>query len=682
MSLSVPKALLALLLPLISGIALGAPPETKALKDARMKWWKDARFGLFLHWGTYSVPAGEWNGKTNYAEWIREEAHIPLDQYVKFAQEFNPVKFDADKWVSMAKNAGMRYIVITTKHHEGFNMFASKYTDYNIMNTPFHRDVMKELSEAVRKQGLHMGWYHSIMDWDHPDYLPRRSWEDRPVDGADYKRFVQYLRNDVTQLLTDYGPIGVMWFDGEWESTWNHEYGQALYDLCRQLQPNVIVNNRVDVGRSGVAGMSTQNGTAGDYGTPEQEIPPQGLPGTYWETCMTMNDHWGYNKNDHDYKTTEDLVRKLVDICSKGGNFLLNIGPTAEGEFPPEAIDRLQGIGKWMKVNNRAIYDTDASPFPTNLAWGRCTQGTANHHPVLYLDVFDWPTNGELVVPGIGNTPIKAYALADTGKELGVERREGDLVIKVPSAAPDPICSVVALEIQGSPVIYRTPEISASTDQIVQPVTVTMSAGAGSLAIHYTLDGSEPTASSPLYSGPIDVSSDTVVTAKTFDHGKAVSSASVRKFTVVKPLPAASVANLQPDLAYKVYAGNWDNVPDFSSLTPESNGTFGSIGVDKWPLREYFGLDISGYLNVPSDGVYNFELSSDDGSKLVIDGQTVVDNDGLHSMTAKTGSIALAKGLHAIRIGYFNKTGGLGLQLQWGLAGQALKPVDEPSMSH
>jgi alpha-L-fucosidase len=666
----------------IAGVAVSAPQETQAQKDARMKWWKDARFGLFLHWGTYAVPAGEWKGKDGYAEWIREEAHIPLAEYEPFAREFNPVDFNADKWVSMAKNAGMKYIVITSKHHEGFNMFASKYSDYNIMNTPFHRDPMKELAAACKKQGIKFCFYHSIMDWHHPDYLPRRGWEDRPVDGADFRRFVQYLRNEVTQLLTDYGPIGVMWFDGEWESTWNHEDGKALYELCRTLQPNVIVNNRVDVGRSGIEGVSVVSDTAGDYDTPEQTIPASGLAG-YWETCMTMNDHWGYNKDDHDYKSSQDLIRKLVDIASKGGNFLLNIGPTAKGDFPPESQKRLADLGAWMKVNGKAVYGTDRTPFRSALPWGRCTLSRSSGRSIFYLDVFDWPADGKLVVPGVGNRPLSARLLSDPHKLLKVDRRDSDLVVIVPTQAPDPNCSVVALEVEGEPLIYNTPTIETPSEMIVQPVPVTIETGSPRLLARYTLDGSDPTASSPEYNGPILISSDADLRVRAFFEGKPVSPIAEQKFQRVTPQPAVTADSvLNTGLAYQFYRGDWDQVPDFGSLTPQDSGTLAVIGLEKWPQLEHFGLRVTGYIQVPDDGVYRFELSSDDGSKLNVDGKLLIDDDGAHSMTTKAASIALAKGLHSIEIGYFNKTGGLGLALKLALAGQQLKPIDPSALWH
>ena len=227
-----------------------------AAPDSNMTWWRDARFGMFIHWGLYSIPAGEWPGKgTGHAEWIRESAQIPVQDYEKLRDQFNPVKFSADAWVAAAKGAGMKYVCITTKHHDGFCLFDTKQTDWSVMHTPFHRDIMKEMSEACHKQDMVQCWYHSIMDWHHPDYLPRRTWEQsiRPTDGADFERFNTYLKNEVTELLTNYGPIGVMWFDGQWEGTWTHPRGEELYNLCKKLQPNVIVNNRVDKGRRGAS---------------------------------------------------------------------------------------------------------------------------------------------------------------------------------------------------------------------------------------------------------------------------------------------------------------------------------------------------------------------------------------------------------------------------------------------
>ena len=395
-------------------LCTGSEGNDLLTREERMRWWREARFGLFIHWGLYAIPAGEWKGETNYGEWIMHSAVIPIEEYEKLKDQFNPVKFDADLWVRTAKRAGMKYIVITSKHHDGFCLFDSQYTDYDVMSTPFGRDILKELADACARHGLRIGWYHSIMDWHHPDYLPRRPWENRPAEGADFNRYVEHMRNQVRELMTGYGPVGVMWFDGEWEGTWNHEQGLALYALCRELQLDVIVNNRVDKGRSGMAGLTVDDRYAGDFGTPEQEIPATGLPGVDWETCMTMNRHWGYNKHDRDYKSETDLIRKLADIASKGGNFLLNVGPTAEGEFPPESIERLQAIGEWMETNGQAIYSTSASPF-ADLEWGRCTQKSLkNGNTRLYLHVFDWPSDGELTVPGIYNRPVQARLLSDS----------------------------------------------------------------------------------------------------------------------------------------------------------------------------------------------------------------------------------------------------------------------------
>jgi alpha-L-fucosidase len=433
-------------------VAAAVAPETRAERDARMKWWREARFGLFIHWGLYAIPAGEWKGKTDYGEWIRNNAQIPLAEYGKFVGQFNPVGFDADEWVRMAKDAGMKYIVVTSKHHDGFCLFDSGYTDFDVMSTPFKRDVLKGLSEACRKQSLVLCFYYSIMDWHQPDYLPRRAWEkDRTADGADFNRYVLFMKNALKELLIHYGPIGVLWFDGEWEKTWNEAYGRDLYQYVRGLQPTIIINNRVGASRSGMEGFSKAAGSAGDFGTPEQQIPATGLPGVDWETCMTMNDNWGYNSHDQNWKSTPDLIRKLVDIASKGGNFLLNVGPTAEGVFPAPSIERLRGIGAWMKINGESIYATQASPFP-KLSWGRCTQKSIQNGARLYLHIFDWPEDGKITVPDIRNEAKRAFFLADPQKRsLDVHRDGYSLVIGLPDRAPDPIDTVVVLEIAGKP---------------------------------------------------------------------------------------------------------------------------------------------------------------------------------------------------------------------------------------
>ena len=229
--------------------------ETPAQHDKRMGWFREARFGLFIHWGVYSVPAGEWAGKTNYGEWFMEETKMPVSQYEKFASRFNPVKFDASQWVQMAKNAGMKYIVITSKHHDGFGMWPSAQTDWCIKNTPFKRDPLKELAAACKKEGITFCFYHSIMDWHHPDWGTRRAWNDTATGSPDMDRYTAYMKAQLKELLTGYGPLGILWFDGEWESPWTNERGVDLYKYVRSLQPNTIVNTRVGKGRTGMAGM-------------------------------------------------------------------------------------------------------------------------------------------------------------------------------------------------------------------------------------------------------------------------------------------------------------------------------------------------------------------------------------------------------------------------------------------
>ena len=420
-----------------------------------MKWFAEARFGMFIHWGIYSVPAGEWKNRKDLGEWFLEDTHMPVSEYEKFAQQFNPAKFDAKAWVATAKGAGMKYIVITSKHHDGFGMFPSTQTDWCIKSTPFKRDPLKELSEACREAGIKFCLYHSIMDWHHPDWGTRRAWNDKATGKPDMDRYTAYMKRQLKELITNYHP-GILWFDGEWESPWTAERGEDLYAYVRSLQPDIIVNNRVGKARAGMEGMS-KGKSVGDYGTPEQNVPANGFgPGVYWESCMTMNNHWGYNKNDNDWKSPKYVIQTLlVDCASKGGNLLLNVGPTSEGLIPEPCVERLKAIGDWMKVNCESIYGTTASTIGKP-AWGRSTTKGKR----IYLHVFDWPKDGILNVDitNLNKTVTKAWLLLRTrakkplahgtkAKTVGIHySTELRLRVEIPSKPPDTIDTVIVLE--------------------------------------------------------------------------------------------------------------------------------------------------------------------------------------------------------------------------------------------
>ncbi len=423
--------------------------ESPADRDARMQWWREARFGMFIHWGLYAVPAGEYNGvkSDRIGEWIQDWANIPREEYEKYAAEFNPVEFDAAEWVRIAADAGMKYIVITSKHHEGFSIFDSDVSDYDIVDsTPYGKDPVAALSEECKKQGIKLCFYHSIMDWHHPSQYVEQDDRFRTAGSGQNRiledqkeEYVRYMKAQLKELVEKYDPA-VLWFDGEWVNWWTEPDGKDLYQYCRSLKPSIIVNNRVGKGRQGMQGMNKGPDYAGDFGTPEQEIPATGLPGSDWETCMTMNDTWGFKSYDENWKSTETLVRQLIDTASKGGNYLLNVGPTKEGLIPEASVTRLKEMGEWTKVNGEAIYGTSASPFET-LEWGRATIKDNK----IYLSVFDWP-KGALEVPLPQQEISKAYLLAAPDKELKIKKGENSLSISVPGKAPDVIATVIVLE--------------------------------------------------------------------------------------------------------------------------------------------------------------------------------------------------------------------------------------------
>lgn len=428
-------------------------PETPEQRDARMQWWREARFGMFIHWGLYAIPAGQWNGKpvASIGEWIMNNADIPVADYEKLAGQFNPTKFNAAEWVKIAKQAGMKYMVITSKHHDGFCLFKTAATKYNAVDgSPYGKDILKQLADECRKQGVVFCAYYSIMDWHHPaqtkegkKYNPTKIVDDRKAE------YVAFMKQQLKELIEQYD-VAVLWFDGEWPNWWTEPDGQDLYAYLRKLKPTLVINNRVGKGRKGMEGLSKgDQHYSGDFGTPEQQIPATGLPGVDWESCMTMNDTWGFKRDDHKWKSDKALIQNLIDVASKGGNYLLNVGPTAEGLIPPESVERLEKIGKWMAVNGESIYGTQASPFGKP-AWGRCTRkALSGGNSRLYLHVFDWPKDGKLVLPEAKFRPLAASLLAN-GQKLLVAQAGGKITIQVPEKAPDPIASVIVLDV-GSP---------------------------------------------------------------------------------------------------------------------------------------------------------------------------------------------------------------------------------------
>lgn len=416
--------------------------EATQKQDQKMEWWRDARFGMFIHWGLYAQPAGEWKGERipGISEWIMLNAKIPVKEYEQIAETFNPVKFNAEEWVKLAKYAGMKYIVITSKHHDGFAMFQSKASKYNIVDaTPFNRDPLKELADACKKYDMRLGFYYSqAQDWHEPGGTYRGITEGEPHWDPNLERepLMNYIDNkavpQVKEILENYDGLDILWWDTPIGMT--EEAANKLKSLTDEY-PDLITNNRL------------YGSWPGDFSTPEQHIPPTGLDYD-WEVCMTMNTSWGYKWYDENWKSSEDLVKMLVDIASKGGNFLLNVGPTAEGEIPGPSVERLKEIGSWMQKNGESIYGTSASPF-FKLPWGRCTVKKVKGGTNYYLHVFDWPRDGMLTVPGFKAHVQDVYLLSNPNQHFAWKYDGDDVNIHAPSVIFNEINTVVVVKTRG-----------------------------------------------------------------------------------------------------------------------------------------------------------------------------------------------------------------------------------------
>ncbi len=414
-----------------NGIREGSRQRPGARQDQRLTWWREARFGMFIHWGLYAIPAGTWQGQAvpGIGEWIMQRARIPVVEYEQLAQQFNPVNFDAAAWVALARMAGQRYLVITAKHHDGFCLFKSAFTRYNIVDaTPFGRDPLKELAAECQQQGVKLCFYYSqTQDWHHPDG-DGNDW-DYDEASKDFASYIEsYVKPQVRELLTNYGPIGLIWFDTPRRIT--VDQSQQLLDLVHQIQPDCLVNGRL-------------GNHLGDYASARDNVIPGQTLDADWETPATINDTWGFKAEDHNWKSTTTLIRDLVDIASKGGNYLLNVGPTAEGRIPEPSVERLLRVGAWLETNGKAVYGTTAGPLQ-GLDWCRTTAEPGR----VYLHVFDWPQNGVLTLDGLPGEVISARLLADALQAALPITAEGERVtIQAPATAPDAIDTVVVLEV-------------------------------------------------------------------------------------------------------------------------------------------------------------------------------------------------------------------------------------------
>ena len=439
-------------------------------QNQKMQWWGDARFGMFIHFGVYAQWGGMYHGhKMNKggAEWIMNRSKIPVQEYRDSAHNFNPAKYDAEEWVKMAKEAGMKYIVITSKHHDGFAMFDSKASDWNIVKaTVYKKDFLTPLANACKKYGMKLGFYYSqaqdwtnpggavgikkaIEGWANPDSsridnytaTHRGHWEPIQTSKTMAQYFDEVAIPQIKELLTNYGDIAILWWDTPVDMT--DDMAMKVQEILKKY-PNVIINDRLK-----------RPNFPGNFKTPEQRIPKwDELDNNYWETCMTMNGSWGYKSYDDKWKSTQTLVRNLIDVTSKNGNFLLNIGPKADGTFPQESIDRLKQIGQWMKLNGEAIYETKGSPF-SELSWGRCTQKSLKGNTILYFSVFEWPKEGKLILKDF-KTKVLSCELLESKTKLSYLSKISELEINLPEQMPNTIATVIKVVVSGDIVKQST----------------------------------------------------------------------------------------------------------------------------------------------------------------------------------------------------------------------------------
>jgi len=428
MSKSMSTLVLATSVAVLSASSIAAA-DSETQRAKRAEWFNEAKFGLFVHWGVYSVPAI--NKKGPYVTWKMHQEDIPVAEYEKFADAFKPTKFDANKWMAILKSAGMRYLTFTSKHHDGYCMFDSKLTDYDSVDRPAKQDFVRSLIKAARAAGVKISFYYSTLDWHHPQFK------------TDFPAYVNYMHGQVKELCTNYGPIDGLWFDGEWDFPFDAWRSRELVAMIRRLQPGAVINDRLGKGERGVNALC-------DFYTREQLVEIRKTSefergkGHPWEACMTIGTSWGYRKGDTPLKNAPELITTLVDTASRGGNFLLNVGPTADGEIPPKFVSRLQKIGKWLAKSGESIYGTYRSPF-NSLPAGKCTTKGSR----LYIHLASHP-GLQLQLPGLQNEIKRAWFLQN-GQPLPYDT--ASKTISIPDQLPDKIMSTIAIQLDSEPAV-------------------------------------------------------------------------------------------------------------------------------------------------------------------------------------------------------------------------------------
>lgn len=436
-------------------------------KAERLAAFNRDKFGMFIHWGPYAVLAGQWKGRSrlDWAEWIALHVKASAADYEAVCRSFNPRHYDAEEWVRIAQDAGMKYMVFTTKHHDGFCMFKSKHTGFNIVDyTGFGRDPLQELAEACDKLGMRLGLYYSISDWHYPDFPAQYSNQGKnyhmcPKPDADIAKYADYQIAQIQELLTNYGPVSTIWFDGGGSFKGANRFellkGEEMARTIRSLQPSCLINSRI-------------GGGEGDYGNPEQTIPGE-IQDNAFEVCMTIHRRWGYNQYDRKYKSGTDLIHKFCDIAHKGGNFLLNVGPDGEGRIIDRFQKPLHEMGRWLAINGEAIYGTKNSLFAqlaTETEVRSTTRILDNGDTRIYMLLLEWPIDGRVLLEGLKNTPIRAWVLGREDEDLQFHKDDQGVTVEIPEGSIDPVAWVVALDLEGAPRVVKEVEKAGAAEEI------------------------------------------------------------------------------------------------------------------------------------------------------------------------------------------------------------------------